>query len=353
MKKSKKTKAATTKPVTAKSTTKITTAKTAKPDVFMPAVEIRDGKLIACTRPLPPKKAGEILIKVEAAGINRPDILQRKGLYPPPEGITDIPGLEIAGTVMTGGKKFRKGQKVCALVSGGGYAGYCSVPEGQCLPIPKEMDAIQAAALPETFFTVWTNLFDRGLLKKGDSILIHGGASGIGTAAIQIARAFGATVYVTAGTDAKCKACVKLGAKLAINYRNADFVADIMKATQDKGVNMVLDMVGGDYIRRNLQILAPYGRHVSIAMQKGRIAEIDLFHIMSKKLILTGSTLRPQSVADKTKIAKALHKKIWPLLARKKIVPVIDKVFPLRDAQLAHDYLEAGNHVGKIVLTIN
>jgi NADPH2:quinone reductase len=333
--------------------TKSAPVKIVKPDIFMPAIEIRDGKLHSCTRPLPPKKAGEILIKVEAAGINRPDILQRKGLYPPPEGVTDIPGLEIAGTVVTGGKTFRKGQKVCALVAGGGYAGYCSVPEGQCLPVPKDMDFLKAAALPETFFTVWTNLFDRGLLKKGERILIHGGSSGIGTAAIQIARAFGATVYVTAGTDAKCKACIKLGAKGAVNYRNADFVADIMKETQDKGVDMVLDMVGGDYIRRNLQVLAPFGRHVSIAMQKGRIAEIDLFHVMSKKLILTGSTLRPQSAADKAKIAKALQKKVWPLLSRKKIAPVIDKVFPLKDAQLAHDYLEAGNHVGKVMLTFN
>lgn len=318
----------------------------------MQAAEVRDAKLVIESRPVPKPRKGEVLVKVAAAGVNRPDLLQRRGLYPPPAGITDIPGLEISGTVVKAGAgvtKLKTGALVCALVAGGGYAEYCIVPQEQCLPVPKGLSMEEAAGLPETHFTVWTNLFDRGLLKKGESLLVHGGSSGIGTTAIQVAKAFGARVFATAGTPAKCKACEKLGAK-AIDYKREDFVAAVSAATKDKGVDVVLDMVGGDYINRNLKILAPYGRHVSIAMQRGRTAEIDIFQIMSKRLVLTGSTLRPQSVAAKGAIAKALQKNVWPLVARKKIRCIIDRVFPFAEAQAAHDYLEAGNHVGKVIL---
>jgi NADPH:quinone reductase len=306
------------------------------------------------TRPVPKPGKGEVLVRVRAAGINRPDLLQRKGLYPPPKGVTDVPGLEISGEIAAlgrGVKGLRKNQAVCALVAGGGYAEYCIVPAPQCLPVPKGLNWVQAAGVPETFFTVWTSLFERGGLKKGESVLIHGGASGIGTTAIQMAKAFGARIAVTAGTDEKCKACTKLGAKLAINHRTKDFVAEIAKSFPD-GVNVVLDMIGGDYLQRNLRCLAPYGRHVSIAMQRGRMAEVDLFQVMSKRLVMTGSTLRPQPIAVKGAIAKALKKNIWPLLARGKVRPVIDKVFPLTEAQASHDYLESGRHVGKIVLKV-
>ncbi len=320
----------------------------------MRAIVIDQQQLIVVTRPVPKPAKGEVLVRVRAAGINRPDLLQRKGLYPPPKGITDVPGLEISGEIAgvgRGVKGFRKNQAVCALVAGGGYAEYCVVPAPQCLPIPKGVNWVQAAALPETFFTVWTSLFERGGLKKGESVLIHGGASGIGTTAIQMAKSFGARTAVTAGTDEKCRACVKLGAKLAINHRTKDFVTEIAK-TFPEGVNVVLDMIGGDYLQRNLRCLAPYGRHVSIAMQRGRMAEVDLFQVMSKRLTMTGSTLRPQPVSVKGAIAKALKKQVWPLVARGKIRPVIDKVFALQEAQAAHDYLESGKHVGKIVLKI-
>ncbi len=321
----------------------------------MQAAAIHDHVLVIETRPVPKPAAGEVLVRVAAAGINRPDILQRKGLYPPPAGISDIPGLEIAGEVVAlgkGAKGLKKGAKICALVAGGGYAEYCVVPAVQCLPIPKGVDMVTAAGLCETHFTVWTNLFDRGQLKKGDSVLIHGGASGIGTTAIQVAKAFGAKVYVTAGSDEKAKACVKLGATAAILYRQKDFVAEIMALTDNRGVDVVLDMVGGDYVGRNLKTLAPYGRHVSIAMQKGRTVEVDLFQIMSKRLVMTGSTLRPQPVAVKGEIAKALKKNIWPLVARKKIRCVVDSIYPLAEAQKAHEHLEAGNHVGKVILKL-
>jgi NADPH2:quinone reductase len=310
----------------------------------MKAVEIQDQKLVLTERPVPVPKKGEVLVRVRAAGVNRPDLLQRRGLYPPPPGVTDIPGLEIAGEIA--GTK----QKICALVPGGGYAEYCVVPRALCLPIPKGLDFTRAAALPETFFTVWRNLFDVGHLKKGESVLVHGGASGIGTTAIQLAKAFGAKVYVTAGTDKKCRACEKLGAKLAVNYRTQDFVAEILKATRGRGVDVVLDMVGGDYLVKNLKLLAPGGRHVSIAMMKGRVAPVDIFEIMSRQLVMTGSTLRPQSVKAKTAIARALVKNVWPLLAKKRIRPVIHKIFPLSQTQNAHDELEAGHHIGKIVL---
>lgn len=321
----------------------------------MTVVAIRDQQLVSEKRPVPQPRAGEVLVRVRAAGVNRPDLLQRRGLYPPPEGITDIPGLEISGDVVALGSRvtgIKTGQKVCALVAGGGYAEYCIVPAVQCLPLPKNLGWIAAAGIPETFFTVWHNVFDHGKLKKGDRILIHGGASGIGTTAIQLARAFGAKVFVTAGTDEKCNACLKLGAQIAINYKSQDYAAEIMQATDDKGVDVVLDMVGGDYINRNLKILAPEGRHVSIAMQRGRTAEVDLFQIMSKRLVMTGSTLRPQTVAAKGKIAKALKKNVWPFITRKRITPVVDQIFGLDDAQTAHDYLEAGQHFGKVILRV-
>lgn len=320
----------------------------------MKALEIQDQKLVMTNRPLPKVMKGHVLVHVHAAGINRPDLLQRKGLYPPPPGITDIPGLEIAGDIIAVGAdvKLKTGQKVCALVSGGGYAEYCTVPAVQCLPMPHGLSYAEAACLPETFFTVWTNLIDRGNLKKGETILIHGGASGIGTTAIQTARALGARVFVTIGSDKKSTVCKKLGAHHVINYKKRDFVEDILHHTKNKGIDVVLDMVGGDYIPRNLKCLKTGGRHVSIAMQRGRTAELDIFQVMSKRLILTGSTLRARSIADKGDIAKALLKNIWPLIEKKKIKPVIDKTFSLQNAQKAHDYLEAGNHVGKIVLLL-
>lgn len=315
----------------------------------MKCIEIRDQRLVAAERPVPKIKAGEVLVKVLAAGVNRPDVLQRKGLYPPPAGVTDIPGLEIAGEIVKGPGK---GKKVCALVAGGGYAQYCAVPAKQCLPIPEGMDTVTAAGIPETYFTVWTNLFDRGKLKKGETVLIHGGSSGIGTTAIQIAKAFGAKVFVTAGSDDKCKACKKLGATLAINYKNRDFVTEVLKATKGAGVDVVLDMVGGDYLLRNIKVLKAGGRHVSIAVQGGRIGQLDIATVMMKRLILTGSTLRPRPVADKAAIAKALYKKVWPLLARKKIGPLIDKIFTLDEAQAAHEYMDSGSHIGKVILQL-
>ncbi len=322
----------------------------------MNAAVIRDQKLVIEQVPVPHPARGEVLVRVRAAGVNRPDLLQRRGLYPPPEGVTDIPGLEISGDViMTGGgvTGIKAGQKVCALVAGGGYAEYCAVPAVQCLPMPKSLGWIAAAGIPETFFTVWTNLFERGQLTKGERVLIHGGASGIGTTALQMARAFGAKVYVTAGSDDKCTACRKLGAAAAINYKTQDFVTEILRDTDGKGVDVVLDMVGGDYIGRNLKVLAPEGRHVSIAMQRGRTAEMDIFQVMSKRLTLTGSTLRPQTTAAKGRIAKALKKNVWPFITRKRITPVIDRIYPLEEAQAAHDYLEAGQHFGKVILRVN
>ena len=285
----------------------------------MKCIEISNERLVLAERPVPKTKWGEVLVKVHAAGVNRPDILQRKGMYPPPEGVTDIPGLEIAGEIVKGEGLFGsgKGRKVCALVSGGGYAEYCAVPAKQCLPLPKGMDFVTAAGIPETYFTVWTNLFDRGQLKKGETVLVHGGASGIGTTAIQIAKAFGAKVFVTAGSDEKCKACKKLGASLAINYKTQDFVTEVLKASKE-GVDVVLDIIGGDYLPRNLNVLKPGGRHVSIAVQGGLMAQLDIIQVMRKRLILTGSTLRPRSLEDKAAIAKALFKNVWPLLNSKK-----------------------------------
>lgn len=326
------------------------------PPQTMTALAVQNGVLVPETRPVPQPAEGEVLVRIRAAGVNRPDLLQRQGLYPPPAGVTDIPGLEISGDIAARGAKvkgLKTGQKICALVAGGGYAEYCVVPAAQCLPLPKDIGWIAAAAMPETFFTVWTNLIDRGHLKKGENVLIHGGASGIGTTAIQIARQLGAQVFVTAGTDEKCAACKKLGAHHAVNYRTQDFGAEILRLTGGDGVDIVLDMVGGDYVPRNLKILRAGGRHVSIAMQRGRTATVDIFQVMSKRLILTGSTLRPQSVADKGRIARALKTSVWPLVAKKRITPVIDRIFPLADAQAAHDYLEAGNHFGKVILRVD
>jgi len=313
-------------------------------------IEINDGRLTLVERPIPERKAGECLVKVAAAGVNRPDLLQRMGIYPPPPGITDIPGLEIAGVVAEGPGK---GEKVCALVAGGGYAEYCVVPAEQCLPIPHNMDFVTAAAIPETYFTVWTNLFDLGHLRKGETLLVHGGASGIGTTTIQIAHTFGAKVITTAGSDEKCTACKRLGAAAAINYKTQDFVAETLKATKGEGVDVVLDMVGGDYLMRNLLILKAGGRHVSIAFQNGNLAELDIFQVMRNRLILTGSTLRARSKEEKGVIAEALRHKVWPHLESKRIAPVIDKVFPLADAQRAHDFLESGAHIGKVVLEVS
>lgn len=305
-------------------------------------------------RPLPIPGAQEVLVRVAAAGVNRPDVMQRKGMYPPPPGAPDTPGLEIAGEVVAlgdGVASVRVGDRVCALVAGGGYAEYCLAPAALCLPWPKGMDAVSAAALPETFFTVWTNVFDRGRLKKGERFLVHGGSSGIGTSAIQLAKAFGATVYATAGTAEKCKACEKLGADAAINYRQEDFVQRIEDLTDGKGVNLILDMVAGDYLPRNLKCLAVEGRLVQIALQNGPKVEMNLLPVMLKRLTITGSTLRPRSVAQKAEIAAELIAKVWPLLAEGKVKPVIHATFPLEKAAEAHALMESSKHIGKILLT--
>jgi NADPH:quinone reductase len=312
--------------------------------------------LRAAARPMPVPGMGEVLVAVEAAGVNRPDIMQRKGQYPPPPGASDIPGLEIAGKVAgigLGVHHLKVGDEVCALVAGGGYATYCVAPELQCLPSPKGFSAIEAAALPETFFTVWHNVFERGRLKLGESILIHGGASGIGTVAIQLAKAFGAgAIFVTAGSRDKCNACEKLGATRGIDYRHEDFVHVVREATAGRGVDVILDMIGGDYIQKNLSILAVEGRHVSIATQHGVMAEVNFVTIMGKRLTLTGSGLRPRSVEEKGAIAASLRQKVWPLLDAGKVKPVIHRSFPLADAGEAHRLLETSGHVGKIVLSV-
>jgi len=304
-------------------------------------------------RPVPAPGAGEVLIEVAAAGVNRPDVLQRQGGYAPPPGASDIPGLEVAGRIVAVGDgtgSWKVGDSVCALVAGGGYAEYCAAPAPQCLPVPGKLDLIHAAALPETFFTVWTNVFDRGRLQRGETFMVHGGSSGIGTTAIQLAHAFGARVIATAGSDEKCEACRKLGADIAVNYRTEDFAAKVMEATEGKGADVILDMVGGDYIPKNLSCLAVEGRLVQIAFLKGSKAEINLAPIMMRRQTLTGSTLRPRSVAQKGEIAQSLRAKVWPLLASGKIAPVIHKTFPLAQAADAHRLMESSAHVGKIVL---
>ncbi|HJM49479.1 MAG TPA: NAD(P)H-quinone oxidoreductase [Alphaproteobacteria bacterium] len=305
-------------------------------------------------RPRPEPAAEEVLIKVAAAGINRPDVMQRAGAYPAPPGASDLPGLEVAGTVVALGHEvtaWRLGDAVCALVSGGGYAEYCVAPETQALPVPAPLTMLQAAALPETVFTVWTNVFKRGRLAPGEVLLVHGGSSGIGTIAIQMARALGARVLTTAGSDEKCRACEELGAQQGINYRQQDFVAEIKKATAGAGVDVILDMVGGDYLGRNLAALAPEGRLVQIAVLEGAEVTLPLLAVMVKRLSITGSTLRPQSVAAKAAMAEGLRQNIWPLLESGAIAPVIDSSYPLAAAAEAHARLESGAHIGKIVLT--
>ncbi len=306
------------------------------------------------TRPLPAAAAGEVLIKVAAAGVNRPDMLQREGNYPPPKGASDIPGLEVAGTLVAlgeGVKDWQEGDQVTALVTGGGYAEYCTAPAAQCLPIPKGLSLAEAAALPETYYTVWSNLFDRLGLKSGESFLIHGGSSGIGTTAIQIASALGAEVYATAGSAEKCRACEELGAKKGINYREEDFVALIKEATS-KGVDVILDMVGGDYIQRNISALAPDGRLGYIAFLGGAKATVDFLPVMLKRLTITGSTLRAREIPFKSAIAGKLRENVWPLLESGKIKPVIARTFPLAEAAAAHALMESSSHIGKIVLIL-
>ena len=303
--------------------------------------------------PMPQASPGQVLVKVHAAGVNRPDILQRQGGYPPPPGAPLTPGLEIAGEVVALGEgilRYKTGDRICALVPGGGYAEYCVVAEDNALPVPPGFSMVEAAAIPETYFTVWTNVFDRGRLQAGETILIHGGSSGIGTTATQLAKAFGAKVIVTAGSDEKCHECIGLGADVAINYRSQDFVEELK--TRGIAPDVILDMVGGDYVARNLRCIAMNGRIVNIAFQKGSKMEIDLLPLMLKRLTLTGSTLRPRSVAEKAEIARSLEAKVWPLFAAGKCKPVIFKTFPLAQAAEAHRLMESSQHVGKIVLAL-
>ena len=311
--------------------------------------------LVPERRPVQPPGEGEILVKVAAAGVNRPDVMQRQGLYPPPKGATDIPGLEIAGEVAalgTGVTRWKLGDKVMALVVGGGYAEYCLAYEGHALPIPANLSLAEAAAFPETFFTVWYNTFERGHLKAGETLLVHGGSSGIGTAAIQLAKAIGAKVITTAGTPEKCEACRKLGADVAVNYKTEDFVAATKAATGGQGANVVLDMVGGDYIERNYEAAAVEGRVVQIAFQGSPKATVDFRRIMLKRLTHTGSTLRARSVADKAAIARGIEEQVLPLIASGRVKPVIDSTFPLAEAAAAHARMETSAHIGKIVLTV-
>jgi len=310
--------------------------------------------LRAVERPDPTPAAGEVRIRVAAAGVNRPDILQRRGAYPPPPGASDLPGLEVAGVIdLLGGgvNEWHVGDRVCALVSGGGYAALCTVPAVQCLPIPRGMDFVAAAAIPETFFTVWTNVFDRGRLRAGESALFHGGSSGIGTTAIQLAVARGSRVFATAGSDEKCRACEQLGAERGINYRSEDFVEAVKQATGGRGVDLILDIVGGDYIARDLAALAVEGRLVVIGFMGGDTATIDFRRVLGRRLTITGSTLRPRSVAEKGEIAIALRWEVWPLLEQGVVKPIVYRTFPLEDAAAAHRLMESSEHVGKIVLT--
>ena len=307
------------------------------------------------SRPVPALAPDQVLIKTAAAGVNRPDVMQRQGLYPPPPGASDIPGLEVAGTIAAIGVKVRHlaiGDTVCALVTGGGYADYCLAQAELCLPLPAGLSPVEAAALPETFFTIWSNVFDRARLTAGETLLLHGGTSGIGTAAIQLAKAFGAKVFVTAGTDAKCRFCIELGADVAINYQTHDFVEEVARLTGNKGVDVILDMIGGDYFPRNLKCLGLDARLVQIAIQKGPKTELNLLPVMLKRLTLTGSTLRGRETAFKAEIAKNLRNRVWPLLESGKIRPVIDKTFPLNEAWQAHERMESSQHMGKIILTV-
>lgn len=307
------------------------------------------------TRPVPQPGAGEVLIRVAAAGVNRPDVLQRMGFYPPPPGASDLPGLEIAGVIVAvgpGGDSELLGQAVCALVAGGGYAEYCTAPVGSCLPVPKGFSMEEAAALPETVFTVWHNLFERGYVRDGETVLVHGGTSGIGTTAIGLCKLFDIKIIVTCGSADKCAAATALGADLAIDYSSEDYVEAVKGFTGGKGVNVVLDMVGGDYLPRNLACLAEDGRHVSIAFQRGAKAEIDITDVMRRRLTLTGSTLRARSADFKALLADEIHRTLWPRLAEGGWKPAMDQAFPLADASTAHARMQAGEHVGKIVLTV-
>jgi NADPH:quinone reductase len=326
----------------------------------MTVIEIREpgapAVLRPATRPMPLPGMGEVLIQVAAAGINRPDVLQRQGDYPPPPGASDIPGLEVAGTVIAVGlgvHRFKIGDAVCALVSGGGYASHCVAPEPQCLPVPKGFSMSEAAALPETFFTVWTNLFERGGLKAGETVLIHGGSSGIGTTAIQLAKAFAAqAIFATAGSRDKCHACERLGATRAVDYKHEDFVKVVKDATGGRGVDVILDMVGGDYIQRNINLLAVEGRLVYIAFLRGAKADVNFLPLMLKRGVITGSTLRARSVEQKGAIAASLARQVWPLLDQGKVKPQIYRSFPLAQAAEAHRLMESSEHIGKIVLTL-
>jgi NADPH:quinone reductase len=325
--------------------------------VNMTAIEIREPGppqvLRAVRRPLPQPKAGEVLIRVAAAGVNRPDVLQRKGLYPAPPGASDIPGLEVAGVVVAVGEGVTDpvlGARVCALLTGGGYAEYATAPAVQCLPAPTQLALEEAAALPETFFTVWFNVFERARLRAGETLLVHGGASGIGTSAILLGKAFGARLIVTAGTAAKCAACRELGADHAINYHEQDFVEATLRATDGRGADVILDMVGGDYVARNVAAAATNARIAVIAHQGGAKAEIDLRPLMVKRLQISASTLRAQSVESKGRLAAALRQHVWPLFATKRLKPLIHARFPLADAAAAHTLMESGAHIGKIVL---
>jgi putative PIG3 family NAD(P)H quinone oxidoreductase len=325
----------------------------------MIAIEIREpggpDVLVPVERPMPAVGPDDVLIRVAAAGVNRPDVMQRKGQYPPPPGTTDIPGLEVAGTVEAVGgdvTNWSVGDRVCALVSGGGYAEYCAAPAPQCLPLPRGLDFTEAAALPETTFTVWTNVFVRGQLARGESILIHGGSSGIGTTAIQLARTFGARVFATAGSAAKCAVCESLGAERAFNYRETDFVAAVKEATEGRGVDVVLDMVAGDYLQRNIDALAMDGRLVMIGRQGGGKSELDVMSVLRRRLTLTGSTLRARSIAEKGALARAVHQHVWPLFESRAVRVIIHQTFPLGEAAAAHRVMEESTHIGKLVLLV-
>jgi NADPH2:quinone reductase len=325
--------------------------------VRMTAIGIREpgapDVLVPQERDVPVLKAGEVLVKVAAAGVNRPDVMQRKGLYPPPPGAPDIPGLEIAGEVVAlgeGAKRWAIGDNICALVPGGGYADYCAVHESNALPVIAPLSMVEAGAIPETFFTVWHNVFERGALKGGETLLVHGGSSGIGTTAIMLAKQSGAKVIVTVGSEEKAEACRKLGADVAVNYRTEDFVKATKDATGGKGADVILDMVGGDYIARNYEAAAVEGRIVQIAFQGSSKATVDFIRVMLKRLHHTGSTLRARAVADKAGIASAIEKTVWPMIAAGQVKPVIYKTFPMREAAAAHALMESSAHIGKIVL---
>ncbi len=310
--------------------------------------------LRAVERPIPEPGPGEVLVRVEAAGVNRPDIMQRLGKYPPPPGASDIPGLEIAGVVerVSGAGRWRVGDRVCALVAGGGYAEYCVAPAVQCLPIPAGMEALAAAAIPETYFTVWTNLFQDGRLQPGEHVLVHGGAGGIGSTAIQLARALGCTVYATAGSEEKRRVCERIGASVAINYRERDFVEGVMSATGGRGVDVVLDVMGGDYLPRNIRCLRHRGRLVQVGLIGGSKGELDLGAVLRKHLTIMGSTLRPRSPEEKGAIARELEARVWPLLERGEVAPIVHATFPLAGASEAHRLLESGRAMGKLVLRV-